>query len=167
MIGMGVEMTPGTLRNSLVVDNYSTSHGGGVYMTGGLVESCTIADNESAGTGDGGGLYATAGTILNTIIYGNTADQGSDHNLRLGSATITYSLSEPKPSGTGNQDGNPVFVGSGDYRLQSNSPCIDEGLYQSWMDDALDLAGNRRLRDVVDIGAYESDGGRGTLILMH
>ncbi len=162
--GIGVDIRAGTLRNCLIVDNRSTQDGGGVYMGGGLIESCTIADNQSGRYG--GGLYATAGTIRNTIIYDNTADQGSDHNVRPGSATITYSLSVPLPAGTGNLDGNPMFVGSGDYSLEAGSPCINQGLYQSWMDDALDLAGNRRLREIVDMGAYESAGARGSLLRM-
>jgi len=97
--------------------------------------------------------------------YGNTAG-GSNHNLRLGSATITYSLSDPKPTGEGNLTGNPMFVGSGDYSLALGSPCIVQGLNQGWMVDALDLAGNRRRRGNVDIGAYENNAALGALLIL-
>ena len=45
----------------------------------------------------------------------------------------------------------------GNYRLQSNSPCINTGTNQDWMVGAFDLAGNARIFDGrVDMGAYES-----------
>ncbi len=59
-----------------------------------------------------------------------------------------------------------MFTGSGDYRLQPGSPCIDRGITQSWMNDARDLAGNRRRRGNVDIGAYEINATLGALILL-
>jgi hypothetical protein len=45
-----------------------------------------------------------------------------------------------------------------DYRLAEGSVCIDSGLYQSWMDGALDLDGNPRIDwsgGIVDRGCFE------------
>ena len=43
-----------------------------------------------------------------------------------------------------------------DYVPKAGSPCVNHGLYQTWMDTALDLAGNPRiLHKTVDIGAFE------------
>ncbi len=172
--GGGVRMgSDTTLRNSLVAGNGATRHGGGVYMTGGLVESCTIARNRAANgddsVGEGGGLYATGGTILNTIIDENTAAVDND-NLRIGTATITYSLADPQPAGAGNKAGPAGFVdsGSGDFTLNKASSAIDGGQWQSWMDGATDLSDLvlRQLGSAVDIGAYESEWLKGSLFLL-
>ncbi len=43
-----------------------------------------------------------------------------------------------------------------DFKPRRGSPAINAGLYQEWMDDAVDLDGRPRiLQDAVDIGAYE------------
>ena len=46
-----------------------------------------------------------------------------------------------------------------DYRLRSDSVCINAGLNQDWMIGATDLAGHPRIAFIrgenVDIGAYE------------
>jgi len=67
----------------------------------------------------------------------------------------------------GNIQDDPKFVdwANGDYTLAANSPCIDTGSNQTWMDGALDLAGNTRKQwgrvfgskaaPIVDMGAYE------------
>ena len=61
------------------------------------------------------------------------------------------------PSGSGNLTNDPGFVNyaSGNFQLQSNSPCINSGGYSlGYL--AADLAGNPRVVDgFVDIGAYE------------
>ena len=55
----------------------------------------------------------------------------------------------------------------GDYRLTGFSPAVNAGLNQTWMTDALDLGGAPRiLRRTVDMGAFEFDGARATLLLI-
>jgi hypothetical protein len=48
---------------------------------------------------------------------------------------------------------------AGNYRLSQNSPCINAGLNQAWMDNASDLDGAHRRIDsfshIVDMGCYE------------
>ena len=70
------------------------------------------------------------------------------------------------PDGIHGVDGiitnEPMFVdgAAGNFRLQSNSPCINAGTNQEWMIDATDLDGHPRLYagGRVDMGAYEFQG---------
>jgi len=68
--------------------------------------------------------------------------------------------------GEGSFDLEPHFrnSASGDYRLTSQSPCIDAGA-NSFVESLLDLDGHRRIVDgdqdgekAVDLGAYEFPG---------
>ena len=80
-------------------------------------------------------------------------------------ATVSYSDVEGGHEGDGNIDIDPLFVaaGSGDYRLQPDSPCIDIGLNDAVPTGVTtDLDGNPRIVDgndddigTVDMGAYE------------
>ena len=45
---------------------------------------------------------------------------------------------------------------AGNYSLQANSPCVNNGLNQDWMTNAVDLDGRKRIRyGTADMGAYE------------
>jgi len=51
-----------------------------------------------------------------------------------------------------------VEIATDNYRLQSDSPCINAGANRDWMEGARDVYGNPRIdnfRRTVDIGAYE------------
>ena len=53
---------------------------------------------------------------------------------------------------------DPKFVGNGEHPYTPNlkSPLREYGMVLDWMVDAIDLAGNLRLRDgKVDVGAYQ------------
>jgi hypothetical protein len=162
-------MTAGVLRNCLVARNagYTDSYGGGVYMTGGAIASCTIVTNSiaSSGSGTGGGVYWTGGTVTNSVIFANfnRTTVATDNYSGLTSANTAYSCTTPALGGS-NISGDPLLAG--DYTLQASSPCIDTGTNQAWMVGAKDLAGNDRKiyggkagsRDApnVDMGAYEA-----------
>lgn len=46
--------------------------------------------------------------------------------------------------------------GAGNYRLSAGSPCVNAGINQDWMTNAIDLGGNIRIRyGAVDMGSYE------------
>jgi len=59
-----------------------------------------------------------------------------------------------------------------DYRLKSSSPCHKTGFYQSWMEGAVDLNGEPRIKQyrkgvpLVDIGCYESDPSVGLMMIV-
>ena len=58
----------------------------------------------------------------------------------------------------GNITRNPSFIdrGNNNYCLSNNSPCVNAGTNQSWMEDSVDLDGRiRRRYGTVDMGTYE------------
>ncbi|MBP7828900.1 MAG: hypothetical protein KA248_03165 [Kiritimatiellae bacterium] len=151
----------GLMRNCLFYHNtadpqWGFGSGGGVFLRlGGLVESCTIVANQAA-VGRGGGILCNSGgTVLNSIIYSNH----SENLVNPEQSAFSYCCAEPAPAGLVNFTNNPRFEGwaAWDYRLASNSPCVEQGLNQDWMTNAVDLDATARLKNLyVDIGAYES-----------
>ncbi len=142
--------------------------GGGLVGCDGQVRGNTIANNSA--DEEGGGLWRCGGTITNCIIWGNTASVGA----QLYSSTApTYCCTQGGAAGRqGNIDLDPRFADpdglddnpdtweDNDYRLLSDSPCMDVGLNEDWMWQATDLSGNPRIFPgkgswQVDMGAYE------------
>jgi predicted outer membrane repeat protein len=155
--GVYMEGAASKLRNCLVAYNVAGGNGGGVYMTGGLVESCTVADNNSST--NGGGVWASGGTNLNTISYFNSAGVFGANHLLSGTAAMTWSCTTPAVAGDGNVSDDPQFTAraSRDYKLLIGSSAINGGNNQPWMTGATDLDGQRRLMSSrVDMGCYEA-----------
>ncbi len=163
------------LRNCLVADNFAPSNAAGIYVYRGTttIENCTITANrvDPGRSGDAGGVYLSTAvesitTLRNCIIYGNTNPAGYSNLYwtASGSRVVENSCIAPVPSGasftvTDSFAADPQLDGA--YRLPGESPCVNAGLYQAWMDDALDLDGRRRLdrfSGLVDIGGYEHVG---------
>ncbi len=143
--------------NSLICENVAGADGGGIYVTSvGGAYNCTIVSNASA---NGGGLFANASAgIINDIIYFNSAVANA--NLNKGAAAVINSCTTPDPGGAGIVTTNPLFVGGGSYRLQTNSPCVDAGSTDHA--PSHDFDGNHRPLDgdgtggaTHDIGCYE------------
>ncbi|MBU1735686.1 MAG: hypothetical protein KJ692_10665, partial [Verrucomicrobia bacterium] len=158
-------------NNCLIAGNIGVgTYCGGVFAWGSNIKlnSCTIVGNDSGTTADskGGGIsfYQHDATMTNCIVWGNFG-VGVYSNICIGSSspytqTFSYVCSGPVQAGTGNTGSDPQFVGQagGNYRLGANSPCVNAGIYQSWMTGAADLDGHRRLdkfTGIVDIGCYE------------
>ncbi|MDD5707026.1 MAG: choice-of-anchor Q domain-containing protein [Kiritimatiellae bacterium] len=147
----------GNLRNCLIVDNVNTrmDNGGGIHFgsssSAGIVENCTITRNTAI---RGGGINkAGSGTVRNSIIYGNRAPTDAD---AFGGGYNNCIIGSVPPSGS-NKNDDPRFVSSaaGDFRLLPGSPAINTGANQTWMEGAVDFAGNPRTNGVVDMGCYE------------
>jgi hypothetical protein len=110
--------------------------------------------------------------LINTILYGNTAASGPQmYNRDATDITFAYSLvHDGCPTGC-TDDGNlltsdPKFVNaaSGDLRLKTGSPAIDVGDNAAVSGVVTDLASNPRIvNEIVDMGAYEWQGGSGNL----
>jgi len=160
------------IQNCLIARNISlTNAGGGIWMATGIVESCTIVSNQAAVAG--GGVYVEgtgqfSGT--NNIIYFNTAPDGANFTNTDGNTGLNYSCVFPAMDGTGNITNDPrlVDLAGGNYRLHINSPCVNAGTNQPWMDNTVDLDGNPRIRyGIVDMGAYETIIRRGNVYRTH
>jgi len=158
----------GTLHNCILSRNRSVEFGGGAYYS--RLYNCLLSGN-SAGY-DGGGVYecdltgctlfgntadwgggAMSSTLNNSIVWGNSANTGSNHYYSV----FDYSCTAPLPAGNGNMAADPLFVSadSGTLYLQADSPCINAG-NNAFAAGDVDLAGNPRIQDgTVDMGAYE------------
>jgi PKD repeat protein len=161
----GGGMYEGEARTSILRRNEVTGHGGGAYY--GTLTSCALVRNR-AGMG-GGSAYATLynctvagseggggtveGTVLNGIVWHNTA--GNADNVSGG--TISNVCTFPMPVGIEGIEQDPRLASLEEPRLMAGSPCIDAGVHQSWMGGAEDLGGGARIQNgQVDVGAYET-----------
>jgi len=160
----------GTVQNCTISGNSAFGRCGGVLNSWGflspnpgILQNCTISGNMSANGNVGGVENDGFARVQNCIMYYN---QNDDCVILYGNNdSVTYScapgLSDQgnSTSGNGNITDDPQFVNSagGDYRLQASSPCINKGINQDWMKDAVDLDGNPRICDgTVDMGAHEA-----------
>ncbi len=152
-----------------VFDANTAEHGGGLWIGDGapVVVNCTFTANSANGRrGTGGGIYVSSGspTIVNSILWGNTAETGTVETAQLygSTAVVGHSClqdSDPDDAivhpGTGNIDDDPRFADT-DFRLASDSPCIDAGDSTAVLADVhIDRDGNPRLQnhpDVADTG---------------
>ena len=138
---------------SCVFSGNTASQGGGAYLasTGYQLNSCTVMGNSA--TNQYGGTYS--GTIKNSIISCNEAPSSPNWN----SGAITYSCTDPLPSGAGNTNVNPLVSGYCAPHLLPDSPLLGCGLTEAWMTDASDLDGETRMADgKTDMGADQFHG---------
>lgn len=153
--GAGVYLYSGaTVENSLIVSNIAEgsarSSGAGVYMSGGKLINCTVADNVNKISGKTSGVQQAGGQIINCIIWrnGNGSEYTEALNFAQSGGTITTSLTNV----------DPLFKDRGKdiYRLSQNSPAINAGTTGDWTAEDKDILGNSRVSNrIVDIGAYE------------
>ena len=145
------------VSNSIITNNKAGYVGGGIFFWGyndAEITNCIIADNiaDNYGLQNGGaGIAAAAGwadqskvTIVNTILWNNTAQTGPYHEICIlnhWEFTINYSdikggqssvFVDPDATlywGDGMIDEDPLFVTKKgfDYVLHPLSPCIDAG----------------------------------------
>ena len=178
--GGGIATTnQGAIFWSCLINNNTAETGGGCYLEyGAKLFNCTIVKNEAET--DYGGVYISPlspkENIRNCIVWGNI---NSGENTQIGPGNYLYCAVDGDQSGKdynyvaeADNDGSlPRFYvrfrnadvdagvteQEGDWRLQSNSLCIDRA---ESIDDQpeTDLEGNPRHRhNNVDLGAYESD----------
>lgn len=167
----------GTVRNSLIVSNSARFGGGAALYRGGTVESCTIVGNRSRNyiAGGGGVHYEGAagsdGNVFNSIVYFNTGYEPANWFTSGTAKKLFWTHACTIPTNglfvSGCITNNPSFAHAGAltgtpnvsyYVLQPRSPCLDLGLWQSWMTQAFDLLGNPRVDDqsgLPDIGCLE------------
>lgn len=135
------------LVNCLIIKNTAISDGGGANTA--TLINCTISDNKAV---SGGGAINC--DLLNCISYFNEAD----YDPNVSDCNCSFTCTIPLQAGNGNIDSDPRFIESfsGNYRLDSTSPCIDAGTNVSSILISTDLDGNPRYQGKsVDMGAYE------------
>lgn len=139
------------IKNSLIVGN-SGDYGG---VDRSSLENCTVFFN--ARYDEVGGVYG--GTARNCIIYLNFKAP-NQLGFEFADCDMSYCCSSVLAPGLGNFTNAPLFLNpdgrdTGDYRLQSNSPCINAGRNGDATTET-DLDGNPRvIGGTVDVGAYE------------
>ncbi len=133
-----------------VISGNLCAYGGGIYSEGlPTIMNCTISQNRTDNGGTitdarGAGIFCGPALVINTIIWGNTAN-GLPDTISSIFATVSYSDIEGGWSGTGNINSDPQFVMPGywnnngtasigddywvpgDFHLQPVSLCIDSG----------------------------------------
>ena len=137
------------LTNCLVAYNI-----GGAGVGSVIAQNCTIVSNKNYGVRN----TSAASSLTNCIVYDNTPA-----DFRAGSYYVGYACARTNigtfPGAVNIVTNDPIFVDStnGDFRLHRNSPCLNCGLNQDWMTNAVDLDGRARIFEgVVDLGAYET-----------
>jgi len=134
------------LNNCLLVGNDGGRFGGGACHS--TLSHCTVVGNFASW---GGGVDQIA--LTNCIVYDNTAEF-TNPNTR--DAILDHCCTTPE-EGPGSITNAPLFIDAlaGNFRLATNSPCINAG-NNGVVTVSADLDGNARVKGgTVDIGAYE------------
>jgi hypothetical protein len=171
-LGGGLCRCDGAIQNNVISANTALANfgsGGGLCFCAGHVSNNTIVANRSQ---FGGGIAWCYGTFRNCIIWGNSApNDAQQHGFR----DMTYTCIQDGATGEGNIATDPAFVDAdgpddnpntyedNNYRLSVASLCIDKGMNEDWMANAVDLDNNPRVwhgksfskAPKVDMGAYE------------
>ena len=143
------------IENCLITGNgHGYAWGGGgiiAYLSSSLtIINCTISGNTAEYSS--GGVYLERGVVKNSIIWGNTPDNSEGIHSAV---AVKYSdIAGYSGGGDGNIDQDPLFVGSGNYKLSENSPCIDTGTSSGAPDTDIDGT-SRPKGSGYDMGAYE------------
>ncbi len=142
--GGGLGYCDGIIQNNVIADNTDD----GLYGCNGIINNNTMYDNS------GKVCNRCSGLIINCIIWGESEEQIFRCN-----PPICCCIQDWDGGGVGNITDNPKLVdpSSGDYHLQSDSPCIDKGNKNYLCGDyIIDIDGEGRIAgSSVDIGCDE------------
>ncbi len=158
----------GTLTSCVLSNNFvngsESAYGGGAANA--ILTNCLIVQNSAQGRFGQGATYdcylnnCTIVSNIFGIVGGGATNCISYYSIGVtpnySGGTFKNCCTFPLPTGTGNITNAPLFVSlSGDFHLQSVSPCINSG-NNNYVSISADLDGNPRIAGgTVDIGAYE------------
>ena len=116
--GGGISMSAGLVTNSKILDNTSATLGA-VYLTGGTLRNCLVAGNETilAAGSNGGGVYNDGGTVENCTIVDNSATGAGDGLYQKKGTTVNAIV-------VANAADNLV-VEAGSVTYTTSSPVVD------------------------------------------
>ena len=178
--GGGANLMVGTSYNCVYANNFSYKDGGGVFFENATFYNNTVAYN-TISTGNGGGIrqwtrergpgLSQVMKMYNTILYGNNRDAIYSENLEPNSASNCYIQTDENLSHNLNYLIEDSEIGrnltspfgatnaqtSNNYRLSSNSWCVNNGTEEFEL-PSTDVDFTNRIKDcAVDVGAYELD----------
>ena len=149
-----------TITNNILTGNTAAVNGGGIYIADSdiIIANNTISGNTASV--EGGGIYNQnpfARTIVNNIVWDNSAPVGPEISGYYGITEAIYCDVKGGWPGTGNIDADPLFLDPGDldFHLLMPSPCRDAGDNSAVL-DLYDFEGDVRITDgIADMGADE------------
>jgi hypothetical protein len=161
--------------NSATYNGFNGGYGGGMFnyeFTSPTVINCTFSGNTADFGGGGICNNESNPTLVNCILWGDTPNEILDYDFPTSTTTASFSDVQGGWPGTDNINDDPCFVDAAvdNFRLASDSPCIDAGDTTAVPTGVLvDVDGNIRgvndpqtpdsgvsiLGVTVDMGAYE------------
>ena len=170
--GGGLYISSGDVVNCVFANNRATNLGGGLYGSYTNVFNSTFySNNVWDNNGSGGGAYITGAAgefqIKNCIFLHNRKFLNSSDDLNANKANVWFcDISDVDNWPTDlthviiNNDPAFVDAASGDFRLDSSSPCIDTGMvipsiFSDIRGSVRPVDGNDDGFAVFDMGAYE------------
>lgn len=183
-LAAGLYILEGVVRNTQVSSNvleyasakvtqsttiHANSKALGIYLgynatyASAVIENCSVIDNVSKGIAQDNvaGIVCLVGTVKNTLLWNNGDQNGTKIvNWKGDAAKYKYCASDNVTDVEGGVKltAAPYEYKNGIARPLASSPIVNSGLKDlSWMAQAVDLIGNKRISSGrVDIGAVES-----------
>ncbi|MBK6833507.1 MAG: T9SS type A sorting domain-containing protein [Bacteroidetes bacterium] len=167
--------TSTSIVNCLFNNNVATRYGGALLLantTTSFITNCTFVNNQAVNN-SGKTIFhsVTAGsptmTVSNCIFYANTPTIGDEiYTNGAGIYHVKNCLSPglgtdytASSSQTNNLTGVPFFTDyiNNDFTLQCKSPAVNTGNASGLTIPSVDLAGNPRTTNTIDMGAFENN----------
>ncbi|GEM_PF-4371598 len=155
---------------NVVFTGNSAVNGGGMYIRSGKASLVNTTFSANTAEKEGGAIYNESENtrIINTILWGNTSPgEGknifNDKNVVPGYINTLVEGIDLSAVSKGNLNGkngwnNPMFTATGlhPFSLKASSPLINKGIKDTlFTATSVDITGHLRVRDSVDLGAYE------------
>ena len=152
-LGGGVYGYPGATVEACTLDDNSAEDGGGVYLSAGTLLDSTCRDN-LASPGFGGGAYLQGGSATNCAFYRNNGYWGGGLMLDGGTASGILAVSNMAAGGAGLAAAEAVIS---EARLFHNTAYDFGGgayLEMCWFSDSVVSNNNLAWQEITNVAAY-------------